>query len=309
MSSVFSVCFAQYLERVSRLIDMAEANVASWISESVATMNPSRVASRSSLAEQAYLAIRERILRGQLALGAVLSRRRLAEQLGMSMLPVSEAVQRLEAEGLLESRPQVGTRVRIPTEEDLRERFIIREALESQSARLFAERASLAQRQELCRMAEHVDALFTQCAGGHCDAEFLFAVHSYHFQFHMKTTEYSGCSALREMIEKNNVLVLNWLYDLVGRQPPPPPRFHRDLAAVLATGDPLAADAAMRQHVRWGIEETVQAIRRIRSHSGRRWRLRADDSGLFLADSSLPHLSRVGSPTADLPGRSGTAES
>jgi hypothetical protein len=78
------------------------------------------------------------------------------------MLPITEAVQRLEAEGLLESRPQVGTRVRIPSEQDIREQFIIREALESQSARMFAERASLVQRQELGLMAEHVDVLFNQ---------------------------------------------------------------------------------------------------------------------------------------------------
>ncbi len=192
----------------------------------------------------------------------------------MSMLPVTEAVQRLEAEGLVESRPQVGTRVRIPTEQSVRERFIIREALESQSARLFAEKASFQQRQELGRMAEHVDALFERRASGDCTPEFLFAVHSYHFQFHMKIAEYSGCSALREMIERNNVLVLNWLYDLVGQQPTTPPRFHRDLIEVLCGTEPEAADAAMRRHVRWGIEETVQSILQIKPHSGGKWRLR-----------------------------------
>ena len=74
----------------------------------------------------------------------------------MSLLPLTVAVQRLETEGLLESRPQVGTRVRIPSEQDVRERFIIREALESQSARMFAERATMAQRHELLLMAENL---------------------------------------------------------------------------------------------------------------------------------------------------------
>ena len=183
--------------------------------------------------------------------------------------------------------------MRIPTEKDVRERFIIREALESQSARLFAERASFAQRQELGRMAEHVDALFNQRAGGNCDSEFLFAVHSYHFQFHMKIAEYSGCSALRETIEKNNVLVLNWLYDLVGQQPPPPPGFHRDLADVLSGNDPAAADGAMRRHVQWGIEETVQSILRIKPHSGGKWRLRSDGTGLRQASPPLALLNSV----------------
>jgi len=249
----------------------------------VSTISPSR----AGLAEQAYLSIRERILRGQLALGSVLSRRRLAEELGMSMLPLTEAVQRLQAEGLLESRPQVGTRVRIPSEQDVRELFIIREALESQSARMFAERASMAHRQELLLMAENLDAVFNQSQNDDCDPEFLFAVHRYHFQFHMKITEHSGCLALREMIEKNNVLVLNWLYDLYGHQPSPPPRFHRDLAAILNTGDPLAADAAMRQHVHWGIDETVQAIRRTKPPVSPKWRLRGDSASTLTGSEEI----------------------
>src|SRR5579863_8350254 len=138
-------------------------------------------------------------------MGAVLSRRRLAAYLGMSLLPISEAVQRLESDGLLESRPQVGTRVRIPTEQNVRDRFIIREALEGQAARLFAERASIEQRQELKLMAEQMDTLFGRLSMDNGDAEFSFAVHSYHFQLHMRIAEYSGCAALQEMIQKNNV--------------------------------------------------------------------------------------------------------
>ena len=40
-----------------------------------------------SLAARAYYAIRERILKGDIALGAPLSRRKLAIELGMSLLP------------------------------------------------------------------------------------------------------------------------------------------------------------------------------------------------------------------------------
>ncbi len=60
------------------------------------------------------MTVRERILRGELAIGQVISRRKVAAELGMSFLPVSEALLRLEHEGLLESRPRSGTRVRVP---------------------------------------------------------------------------------------------------------------------------------------------------------------------------------------------------
>src|SRR5208282_318497 len=115
---------------------------------------------RESLSGQAYLAIRNRILHGQLPMGSVLSRRRLATDLGMSMLPICAAIQRLENEGLVESRPRVGTRVRVPTEQDIREQYIIREALECQAARLVVERATMKQRQELVHMADQLDALY-----------------------------------------------------------------------------------------------------------------------------------------------------
>ena len=85
---------------------------------------------------RAYQQIRDEILSGDLLIGDVLSRRKLADRLNMSFLPITEALQRLEVEGLVESRPRIGTRVRIPTEQDIRNNYVIREALESQAARL-----------------------------------------------------------------------------------------------------------------------------------------------------------------------------
>src|SRR5881397_3171203 len=118
------------------------------------------VASGVSLASQAYRAVREEILRGQLRPGTALSRRRLARDLGMSVVPVSDALRRLEDDGLVESRPRAGTRVRVPSEKDIRELYELREALDSQSARLFTERATPRQRLELRRLARKLDVLF-----------------------------------------------------------------------------------------------------------------------------------------------------
>src|SRR5262245_66620424 len=88
-----------------------------------------------SLAGEAYLILRERILRGQLQIGKVISRRKLANELGMSLLPISEALMRLEFEGLLESRPRAGTRVRIPTPDDVRGHYVVREEIGRASCR------------------------------------------------------------------------------------------------------------------------------------------------------------------------------
>src|SRR5499426_1825613 len=107
----------------------------------------------NSLANEAYTFVRERILRGELPIGKVISRRKLASELGMSLLPVSEALLRLEVEGLLESRPRAGTRVRIPSEQDVQGHYVVREALEVQAALRFTEVATPGERSELKKLA------------------------------------------------------------------------------------------------------------------------------------------------------------
>jgi len=216
-----------------------------------------------SLADQAYAAIREEILRGQLRPGMALSRRRLARELGMSVVPVTEALQRLEGHGLVESRPRAGTRVRVPTEKDVRELYDLREALESQSARLFAERATADQCLELREMADHVDVLFGRLAAGGEDPAFRSAVHSTHVKFHMRIAEHARSEILKQMIERNHILILNWLFDVTARRTPLPPRFHTELVESVTSGDPARADAAMRAHVRYGLEEVVGQLRHL----------------------------------------------
>src|SRR5881409_1814963 len=116
----------------------------------------------SSLAGEAYEFVKQRILRGDLTIGQVISRRKIAAELGMSFLPVSEALLRLEFEGLLESRPRAGTRVRIPSPEDVKGHFVVREALEVQAALLFTKGATAAERADLRKMAARVDMLRVQ---------------------------------------------------------------------------------------------------------------------------------------------------
>ena len=214
----------------------------------------------ASLSDEAYVAIRDEILRGLLRPGTPLSRRRLARELKMSVVPVTEALRRLEEDGLVETRARAGTRVRVPSEADVRDLYELREALESQSARLFAARATLAQRRELTRLAEHVDVLFSRLATTEADQAFRFAVHTHHVQFHMRIAEHAGSSLLQQMIERQHVLILNWLFDVTGRRTALPAGFHSRLAQALVSGSPEKADAAMRAHVRYGLAEVSGRI-------------------------------------------------
>jgi DNA-binding GntR family transcriptional regulator len=238
------------------LLDISDLDSRFWIA--VGLPQPVPESDRVSLSERAYFEIRERILKGEIALGAPLSRRRLATEFGMSLLPVAEALQSLERDGLVESRPRVGTRVCLPTADEIRDRYQVREALESQAARLYAERATSREKRTMERMAEHMDAMFNRSASGvDHEREFLYAVHSYHLEFHLRVAEFARSRVLRTMIEKNHVLIFNWLFDVASSRPPLPPHFHSDLIAALNSGKVETADRAMRKHVRFGLESVV----------------------------------------------------
>jgi len=213
-----------------------------------------------SLANRAYHLVLDQMLRGSLPLGSVLSRRTLAEQFQMSIVPVAQALQRLEIEGLLESRPQAGTRVKVPTAQEISAQFELRQALECQSARLCAERASFQERLELKRLAANVDALYAKVPSQDLTEDYAFALNEYHVALHLKIAEDARSQLLKSEIEKSHVLVFNWLYDTTRGHRILPPNFHQDLIDAIAEGNPQKADDAMRRHVSYGLKSIQTAV-------------------------------------------------
>jgi DNA-binding GntR family transcriptional regulator len=217
-----------------------------------------QTASGASLAHRAYLRVREKILKGEIPMGGFISRRQLAEEFEMSPVPVAEAILRLESEGLLESRPRVGTRVKVPTPNDIRERYIFREALESQCARLFSERASDLERKSLIEMAARLDK---QSQAVSTEGEQQYEFQSFHLQFHMQIAHSAGSTLLSELLEKNQLLVFNWLFD-INAQSRMPRGWHSQLARIVSGVDPNAAALAMGNHIRTGMSDIQEAIAR-----------------------------------------------
>jgi len=192
--------------------------------------------------------------------GLALSRRKLADELKISVPPVMEALQRLEREGLVESKPRVGTRVRVPTKQDVEDRSQVREALETQAARLFAERATPEEKNELQQMGRRVDQLYAASESHSADRDFLFSVNTYHMKLHLRIAECARSQALREAIEKEQVLIFNWLYETAVERRMLASDFHERLTEALTTGTPEQADAAMRQHIRFGLNEVLSKL-------------------------------------------------
>lgn len=212
--------------------------------------------------EQAYNSLRAAILEGQLPPGAPLSRRKIAEELGMSAVPVGDALARLEAEGLVESRPRAGTRVRIATAGEIHGNYVLREALETHSARLFAESASPAYRRRLVHAAEKLDSAYNSLAARKSYSPERHArVERIHIDFHMLIAEATEVPILIAAIERSRVLLFNWIFTISSEFRQLPPRWHRDLAASLVEGTPDHAAAAMRVHVRYRQQEVIDKFR------------------------------------------------
>src|SRR5690349_10383778 len=198
-------------------------------------------AEQSSLASEAYTVVRQRILRGDIVLGQVISRRKLAAELSMSFLPVSEALLRLEIEGLLESRPRAGTRVRIPSPEDVKGHYVVREALEVQAAMRFAKVATPGERSELKKLAVRVDALSTGT-----DRPLYQSVHQ---KLHARIAQCARCPALLDAIEKTHALASIWFCVMRTPKPEDSATRHQELAEAVCSGEPTRAADEVRRHL------------------------------------------------------------
>ena len=96
------------------------------------------------LRDQIYQYIRGLIVSGQLRPGEVINEVAIGEQLGVSRTPVREAVKRISDEGLVNVFAQTGTFVAPISLKGLEEAYVIRNALEMESAKRAASKLTTA---------------------------------------------------------------------------------------------------------------------------------------------------------------------
>ena len=111
-----------------------------------------------SLADKAYQEIRGLIVSLELAPGAVIDERELIERLEIGRTPVREALRRLAHERLVEVYPRRGMFVTGVDVRELARLSEVRGVLEPEAARLAAERATDADREELGGLLLELDA-------------------------------------------------------------------------------------------------------------------------------------------------------
>jgi DNA-binding GntR family transcriptional regulator len=110
----------------------------------------------SSLADRAYVAIRDLIVSLELPPGALIDERQLVENLGIGRTPVREALRRLAQEQLVEVFPRRGMFVTGVDVRDLARISEVRAVLEPEAARLAAERATDDERDDLAALGDEI---------------------------------------------------------------------------------------------------------------------------------------------------------
>lgn len=90
---------------------------------------------KRSLAEQVYIYLCNSISNGKLKYGDTINTKRLAEELQISMMPVREALKRLEMEGVVEIRPRSMCLLRTPTQKEILDAIAAREMFEIYSVK------------------------------------------------------------------------------------------------------------------------------------------------------------------------------
>lgn len=94
---------------------------------------PSGTIMRGNVTTLVTEALRTAIVTLQMKPGEVIDKTAICDRLGVSRFPVSEALGRLQAEGLVDIQPQRGTTVSLIRIADVREYMLIRKAIEAEA--------------------------------------------------------------------------------------------------------------------------------------------------------------------------------
>jgi DNA-binding GntR family transcriptional regulator len=208
-------------------------------------------AKRPAVSASTYVAdrVRAEILTGGLRLGSRLDQQALAERHGVSLIPVREALRRLEADGLVRMLPRRGAFVAELSLRELTEISWIRERLEDLAVRLATPRLRAPQLRELARLNERMATMPPRASPslwGRLNRRWHFTIYEAGQSVplvQLITALWDRTSLYREVLAAD----VDTRATSVAQ--------HAAVLRRLEAGDAAGAARAMRQHIRRGMRD------------------------------------------------------
>ncbi len=201
-------------------------------------------------------AVRHAILRGILSPGQRLRQVGLAEELGVSRIPLRDAFRRLSAEGLIQIDGRRGARVASLTAADASELYELRGLVETRCLRLAVRNLTDEGAATLVALAAHLEPRAGHRAAGGVSVR----------EFYTELYRWSGRPRMAAMIIQLRH-ELNRYHALLGV--PLSDDIHGLIREAIRARKPEAATAAMRTHLRRSRNELAAALRKIPPRSAR----------------------------------------
>lgn len=211
-----------------------------------------------TLSDQATDWLRQAIQTGALGPGAQLVERELAAQLGISRVPIREAIQRLADEGLVKRTANRGAAVYLPSADEIEEITSMRIVLEQFVVERVMERWQPPSEASLNAIVRAM-----QSGVNDKDRPRLVALDS---EFHITTWRMAEHTVLMELVSSLRQRVARLLNETIGLMPDDAldgiVTSHQTLIAAFAAGETGAAQEAMRQHITLGKERILTVYER-----------------------------------------------
>jgi DNA-binding GntR family transcriptional regulator len=208
----------------------------------------------TSMADRAYEAIQDRLVRLDIRPGAPINEEELCASLGLSRTPVREALKRLEGDRLVVTYPRRGTFATEINVTDLRHIFEVRELIEPAGAASAARHATARDRASFRELAAELSGMTRPQATPDelmvLDMRVHRAVYSATHNPYLEDT----------LVHYGNLATRIW-YLFLDRLPGMVAHIkeHRGLLDALASGDDARAADVARRHV-IGFDQAVRAV-------------------------------------------------
>jgi DNA-binding GntR family transcriptional regulator len=206
------------------------------------------------LRDQIYSMIRTRILTCTIGPGELIDEKAIATHLNVSRTPVREALKRLSDEHLVEIVAQSGTRATPILQKEIEQAFLIRRALEEESA---AQAASHMTQEH----ADHLSEILRLQARAIERRHYVKAI-GFDDLFHSYLTEISDLPLLWRSIEISKAQLDRCRHLMLPRAGEAEATLeqHRAIIRALNVGDPEKARNAMANHLDAAFSNTIRAI-------------------------------------------------